>query len=242
VNGPFTKKFKRVSFDWKELDHHSAEDRAVFAFACFAVSEINSLRNILLLALHKVTDDNSIDGFVSVQRNMLTRLLSSKLWEFAKAVKGNASSRQGISHEVKAVVVEARKAISKSESKPGWKIARTLRDKSAFHCDIGAISRNIRSGVDDFEADFLIAEEDGNCLFRLGEVVANSGNKSDDFDDLLDWVQEMWGISVYFHLAVLNKLLPREFYSNRERTEEIFFPNDLVFSSATRLPIIGRHP
>jgi len=235
-------KLKRVSFEWQELGQHSVDDRSIFAFACLVQSEIIALRNILLLALHKVEENSTVDCFVSVQRNMLIRLLTGKLWEFTKALGSKASSRPGISPPVRAAIEEARAGVKLLKSLPGWIIAATLRDKLAFHYDMGALRKNVQSGIDNFAADFLIAETDGNCVFRLGEVVANGGRQEGDFDDLLDWNQKMSRVSFNFHVAVTNILIPSELYLERERIEEVNFPLDLVCDQTSRLPVIWSTP
>jgi hypothetical protein len=190
VSGEIAVNFKKVEFTWSELSSLSNDDRALLAFACFVVSEVNCLRNLTIQALHSISENPIAEKFVSVQRNTLVRILVSKLWEFSKAIENKGVKLKGLSDKARTAVKSAASELSVAGKLPGAKLAESLRNKATFHYDIGQFVKNIRDGMADFEAGFLIAEADGNCVFRMGEVVASGNEKPVNFAELLEWVQK----------------------------------------------------
>ena len=231
-------KFKKVELSWSELSSLSNDDRALLAFACFVVSEVNCLRNLTIQALHSICENPTAEKFVSVQRNTLVRILVSKLWEFSRAIEKKGVKLTGLSHKARTAVTSAAAELSVASKMPGAKLAESLRNKAPFHYDIGQFAKNIRDGMADFDAGFLIAEADGNCVFRMGEVVANGNEKSVNFTELLEWVQKLSRTITDFHLGLANGLIPSSLVRAREVVESVRFPSDLVATYDTRLPVL----
>jgi len=235
-------KFRRVSFLWSELSALPTDDRALLAFACFAVSEVNCLRNLTIQSLHQVPENPTAEKYVSIQRNTLVRILVGKLWEFCTAIERKGTKLADLSTKAKAAVTFAADQIVAAGALPGAKVANNLRNKTTFHYDIGQFRKNIRAGVGDFEAGFEITEQDGNCVFRMGEVVANGNDKQVNFEELLAWMQEIARTMTEFHLSLLNGIIPSSLFQSREKEEFIEFPKDLVAFLSDRLPVLMRSP
>lgn len=235
-------KFKRVDFSWSELSSLSNNDRALLAFACFAVSEVNCLRNLTIQSLHKISDNPIAEKFVLIQRNTLVRILVGKLWEFCRAIEKKGAKLSGLSPQAKTAMVSVSDEIATAGRLPGAKLAEDLRNKTTFHYDIGQFGKNIRSGLADFDAGFLIAEHDGNCVFGMGEIVANGNENHVNFTELLDWVQKISKSMTEFHLALANGLIPSSLVRAREKVVSVSFPNDLVATPTDRLPVLMSKP
>lgn len=56
----------------------------MFALVSFAVSEINALQRLSLFSLFTLAEDKELEAVALVQRNLMTRMMTAKLFEFLK--------------------------------------------------------------------------------------------------------------------------------------------------------------
>lgn len=248
------KKLATYRLRWSELDQMNVDDRALFAFACLAVSEISILRRLNLLSLYTVDDNKHLEAAAELQRNLLLRVSTGKIFEFSQAFEEKIYPSKKFSAAARSHVEIAWKSIEQQRKSRGYKIAEKIRNKVGFHYDFGQIKAQSSQSEGDIDASLYFTEEDGNCFFPIGdriafgrlEVLGNippspQNQKRDEIAEWIDWEREMLRVATKFHQSLLESLILPLFPGRLARETVVWFDTDLIATTGkSRLPLFLR--
>ena len=229
---------------WSDLDTLPDGDKALFSLASFMVSEINSLNRMLLFTIFTVDDDASAEEVAAIQRNLVLRTNTLKLFECQKTIARLAAS-EDLSHKAIQVVRAARGALEAANLLEGYSVAKAFRNKISGHYDYQQALKNTRAVSDDFECSMYIAEESGNSFFPIGErivfdriIIPNSnsdlpiGPNEASIDSWIQWSLEVGRCVRKFHFDLFETLIAPLVDGRKTRPRQVWIDPELV----------GKHP
>lgn len=229
---------------WRDLASLSDGDKALFSLASFMVNEINSLNRMLLFTIFTIDDDASVEEVAAIQRNLVLRTNTLKLFECQKTITRLTNSEE-LSDAATNVIREAAAALKVANALDGYSVAKAFRNKMGGHYDYQQVLKNTRASNDDFECAMYIAEEAGNSFFPIGERVvfdrllvpkpndeAPIKPSEASIDSWIEWSLEVGRCLRKFHYDLFETLVAPLVEGRKTRPRQIWMDTDLV----------GKHP
>lgn len=168
--------FQEFPISVENLRSLPGEHVAAMAALEYAVSEVNALRRVFLSQSHVYTGDRVIDEAMSIQRLVILRTWSSKLFE-AKEFLGSLCGKKPVSidQRLNDLASEALLSLAASESSEGYEVARDVRHEASNHYPFEVARKNIEYIHKDALLSMFVHEHVGNDFFPMGEAVMFHG-------------------------------------------------------------------
>ncbi len=185
-------KIYKVTIDKDELKSLPQEEVLFFIQAGSALNDINILNKLLIVSNKKV--DNPIETKAQNSQTLFVlSILTGKLWEcWIFLRKAYFQTKLSESYE-QLLSNEAKECLSKLKSCFGrGTLIKNIRNKLAFHYDMGEIRDSVNQMLDDNIPEFYMSEFQGNNLFYISEFIrlkiileyTGKSNASEAFDTL----------------------------------------------------------
>lgn len=142
----------------------------------FAITETNALMRIFLAQSHDPTGESVIDEASNIQKLVILRTWSSKLFETKEFLK-SICGKKSLTNDA-ALIRLASDAISDLESlsnREGYNVANDIRHESSNHYPFGAAKKNLKHVHKDALCNLYMNQHGGNDFFPLGEAVMFHG-------------------------------------------------------------------
>ena len=191
--------FWEITVTPEELKKLPEDQQAIIAILCFAVSEVNSLARLYIFNSHDLVGEDAIDSAAFIQRLLLLRTWSSKLFEIRQCLSKIAKQKQTHDSEVLRLVGEALARFEEINDPVATPIVRDIRNGLANHYSFADAKRNLKHVKPSAVCNFYIHKMNGNSFYPLGEEVMfmgmmNRHAKRDDtlqamelFDEWMQW-------------------------------------------------------
>jgi hypothetical protein len=243
-------KFKLKLSDLSALSH---SEKAALTLLCFVVSELNSLKRLSLFAMHteKLPDDAIPSA--AVQRNLILRTITAKLFEFLRLVEKKVDP-SAVDDRVKKIFQQFSKELDEARTGIGFTIAKKIRNKMANHFDFEEAEKIVAQCPDTVECDFYLTEASGNSYYPMGdEVIFASGvlkaikdsgldiSFHDALDEWIAWTLRLSNLADSIHVAIFEELVAPLVPDRMAHHRPVWLPEDLVAQHpGFRLPIFIR--
>ena len=238
---------------WHELQSLSRGERALFAVSSFALSEVNVLQRLSLFSLYQVSGNKHVEEAASIQRNVLLRLVTLKLFEFRKLVERSSSSGE-LSGRCRAIVESKLDDLKRIDDLPGFRIAKLIRNKVVGHYDFEQTIRSVDRCEDDFECSLYLADEAGNSFFPIGEKIVferlgalpiererAEADSAAEVQQWIDWTTAVGQCLKDLHFQVFFEVVAPLFDGRKARQRDEWIDPDLVGDHPTfRIPVFLR--
>ncbi len=158
-----------------DFDAHDLDSVAALAALSYAVSEINVVLRLYLFIDHDFDGPPELDSINHVQRNVLLRILSAKIFEASEMVQLRGRYNRSNSVHLKSTLLPFQKSFKRLKRHPGYTLVQNLRNEATNHCTLNAARLNLSEIPDTSDFSFLLHSMDGNCLYLMGETVMHYG-------------------------------------------------------------------
>ncbi|MBS3978991.1 MAG: hypothetical protein KGZ77_04225 [Rhodobacteraceae bacterium] len=232
---------------WHELSYLSEDEKAALGLVSLAANEVNVLTRLNLLQLREVVDDTIVDQGYWIQRSVILRIWSAKLYEFKIFIDNLCSGKtKCASKAVIDLAAKAQKAFTGAEKHSGYEIARESRNEITNHYELNPLRKNIKHL--DPKSDVSICLHDIRCnsFSRLGEAVGLVGlllrktsstndvaEKAAAFESWLDWnlLASDWidGVELDFYEEFVFKHFP-----DRSAIEKAYYVDPRLVGEPTK--------
>ena len=245
--------FGCIRRSYSEMTALPPEHAAFLGVVEYMVTELNVLQRIYLQADHREIESPIVEEITAIQRNLVMRTISSKLFEFVEFCDGVVRSCKSVtlSNLVRASVERFR---SLDETK-GFEIARNLRHESANHYSFKAALKNLQFVDEDTNFDIYAGKLEGNTFFPFGERLMFNARMDRHFDstgfsdtgEYLDhWIAWMLGSASWarlLHKQAFEVLWMEAHPTGKFEEESVRLPEALVVSLDTAsLPLFAGRP
>ncbi len=231
------------------------EHTAAMSVLGFAISELNALRRIFLSQSHEYTGEKPIDEASSIQRLVVLRTWSSKLFEvrdFLQSLSGKKSLTDD--PRLQELAEKALLDINMSGSQEGFEVARDVRHEASNHYLFEAAKKNIPHLHEGASLNFYIHEHGGNDFFPIGEAVMFHGRlhrrwknvpsieeRRRKFDQWIEWCMVTNEVLSVVHANFAKVLVFEKLGRNSFYTKNYWVPYALVGSPSGRMtPVFFR--
>jgi hypothetical protein len=221
----------------------------------FAANETNALRRIFLSQSHDYTGEEVIDAASSIQRLVILRTWSSKLFEAEEFLKSLCGKKPLTQDKLLiGLALEALSDLKGSTNVEGAQVAQDVRNESSNHYPFGAAKKNLSHVHKDALCNIYLHKHGGNDFFPFGEAVMFHGRlhrrwKSDasfevrkiKFDNWIRWCLEANDALARTHAKFVNAILFAALGRNTLYQKTYYVPESLVGHPLERLtPVFFR--
>lgn len=211
----------KIPLRMSDLDGIEPDIQAALALSSYAATECFVLMRLYLDACHKFTGNDEVDLMAIIQRNVIERAWSAKLyefWDFLKLSGDNKTSSKPLQDAAEHALAEYREL----GDAPGHALARNLRHEATNHYTLSSARKNLQYVDGKSDISLLIQPQKGNAFYTMGEVVMflgrmNRQNKSGDFKSFGDaysawfeWNKAVTNLIGDFHHALfIEHVMPK---------------------------------
>lgn len=228
------------SISKKEFDDLDPDLAAASAIVCYAYSEINTLRRLYLFSTHDLIDNDVIDSMNFMQRQVLLRVWSAKLFEFADFLELKKYSKTN-NETLKGLAKSARQSFEMLKADDAYKTVRLIRNEATNHYALSPAKKNLAHIGKSPLLSLCMHEIGGNSFFPLGEEVmfigrmnriAGKGSTKEEISEVykkwLSWniLATKWLNEV--HSLFLSKILMEKFPDRKALRRNYWLPMDMV--------------
>ncbi|WP_299026012.1 hypothetical protein [uncultured Sulfitobacter sp.] len=161
-------KLKSVSFNYDQFCRLSEHEQILLALLSYAISETNALWRVFVCAIQTTTGTVQVDQAVAVQRGVLLRTWSSKLFEFDKALK-DLRQRPKIDPALKSFVDDMRSKLAGPDKTKIPKLVEEFRNEAGNHATVSAAKKNLDFLSKTAPLNMLFSDLEANTVLPLGE-------------------------------------------------------------------------
>ena len=236
-----------------DLSALSRSEKAALTLLCFVVSELNSLKRLSLFAMHTEELPDDAVPAVAVQRNLILRTITAKLFEFLRLVEKKVDPA-AVDDRVKMVFQRYSKELDEARTGVGFTIAKKIRNKMANHFDFEEAEKVAAQCPETVECSFYLTEANGNSYYPMGdEIIFASGilkaikdsgltiSFQDALDEWIDWTLRLSNLADSIHVAIFEELVVPLVPDRMAHHRPIWLPEDLVAKHpGFRLPLFIR--
>jgi hypothetical protein len=216
---------------------------AALATLSYAVTEVNCLARIFLSQSHDYIGEKLIDELVGVQRLVILRTWSAKLFEVIEFLQGFSSKKSQLTDDplIVKLAQEALVELAPLTKSEGYEAARDLRHEATNHYSFKAAKGNIRHVHSDALCSLYIHRHGGNDFFPLGEAVMFHGRlhrrwkdlqsldrKREKFDSWLQWCMDANKFLIELHAKFANAIVFKGLGRNTFYQRNYFVPESMV--------------
>jgi hypothetical protein len=247
---------------WSELASLTLDEKAALSILGFLVSEINALKRLSLLAMFPHDEKSDIAPAIAIQRNLILRTTTAKLFEFLRFVEKRLDNKAEVT-SVTRILTGFSEELAGLREGIGFRLARQIRHKMANHLDFDEAKASAETAGNDVECSFYLTVANGNSYFPIGdEVVFASSLKrtwesetdenspleeeerpsfADALDAWIDWTLKLSDLADRVHLALFKELVEPLVPDRMAQHKPVWLDPDLVASHpGFRLPIFVR--
>lgn len=224
----------------KEFDELDPDLAAASAIVSYAYSEINTLMRLYLFSCHDLIDDDVIDSLNFMQRQVLLRTWSAKLFEFADFLELKKYSKTN-NEILKELAKSARKSFEKLKADSAYKTVRSIRHEATNHYALSPAKKNLEHIGKSPSLSLYMHKVGGNSFFPLGEEVmfvgrmnraAGKGSSKEEIHEAykkwLDWNLQATQWLNNVHSQFMNKILLEKFPDRKALRRNYWIPMDMV--------------
>ena len=236
-----------------DLSGLSKSEKAALTVLCFIVSELNSLHRLSLFAMHSEDLPQDALPAVALQRNLILRTTTAKLFEFLRFAEKKIDP-DALDDRVKKVFQKFSKELGESRSGIGFTIAKKIRNKMANHFDFEEAGKIVEQCPESTECSFFLTESSGNSYYPMGDdIIFVSGilkaikdskltiTFRDALDAWINWTLQLSRLADSIHFAIIKELILPLVPDRMARHRALWLPKDLVAEHPRfRLPIFIR--
>ena len=231
----------------------SRSEKAALTILCFIVSELNSLKRLSLFAMDTQELPEDVIPSMAVQRNLILRTITAKLFEFLRVVEKKVDAT-AVDDRVKKVFQRFSKELDEARTGIGFTIAKKIRNKMANHFDFEEAEKVVAQCAETVDCNFYLTEASGNSYYPMGdEIIFASGilkairdskldiSFQDALDEWIDWTLRLSKLADIMHGAIFEELVLPLVPDRMAHHRPIWLPEDLVAEHpGFRLPIFIR--
>jgi len=239
----------------KDLRELPLEHVSAVAALSYVVSEVNALRRIFLSQSDECTGQTVIDEALNVQKLVILRTWSSKLFEIKEFLEILCSTKP-LTDDVKLcqLALEAIADLKVSTTLEGYQVARDLRNEASSHYSFEAAKKNVPHLHEGALCNMYISDTGGNDFFPLGESVMFHGRlhrrwknipsleeRRLKFDQWIMWCVEANESLIKSHAKFSNNLIFSALGRNKFYQKNYWVPEPLVGHPLSRMtPVFSR--
>jgi len=237
----------------RELSELSEDQQAVLAILSYAVSEANVFAKLYIAAAQDLIDDKVIDSAASIQRFVVLRSWSAKLFEVEDFLLLGGKKKKTKDPEIIGLAEASLEEFKALREQEGYQISRDMRNEATSHYSFSAAKKNLPFVSDHAVCNMYLHEQNGNSFYPLGEEVMFIGrlnrrganlDKEETAALLGIWMQ--WNISANkwlseTHLRFVRDLVLKKFEKKYARKRAFWVPSEHVATnSEARVPVFYR--
>lgn len=159
------------SLRWADLRDLPEDQVAFLGVLSYAVSEVNALSGIYIFSSHPMIENEAIDNAILIQRFVLLRSWSARLFEAIELLENGVKKRQISDQDLLEFVKECLKELSAIKSSKGYELARDLRNESTNHYSFSTAKKNLKHISDRANCNMYLHEKKVNSFYPFGEEV-----------------------------------------------------------------------
>lgn len=234
---------------WRDLKHLSEVELAALSGVFFCDNEVNALRRLCFLSMYWLTENDRIHKAAEIQRNMLLRTLTGRLFEFLE-LYNQISSKGRQSSAIVEAMATLRNDHRDCRKHPGYKVAEVIRKRQAHHYDFNSIRDLVARHDPNTPFDFNLAPESGSAFApfaealvfnpdpqgRLEEELTREESKS-LVNDWIEWTHVATELLKKLREELLQRLILSKNPDLRPRFRTEYLPPDLKVEASFRLPL-----
>jgi len=162
-----------LEFDanWETMSKLPEDHIAAISVLCYAVSEVNALARIYLSQSHEYIGERAIDSASNIQRFVILRSWSAKLFEIEKSLQLGGKKPKSTDIILLELADGAKKEFEKLATGNGYNIARDIRHEATNHYSFKAAKKNLGNVPANIDCNMYLHEIGGNSFYPLGEAV-----------------------------------------------------------------------
>lgn len=208
----------------------------------YAVTEVNALRRVFLSQSHDYTRNRVIDEALSIQRLVILRTWSSKLFEVREFFE-SLCGKKPVSSDAKlsGLAASALASLAESEDLEGYEVARDVRNEASNHYLFSVAKKNIDHIHEGALLNMYVHRHVGNDFFPLGEAVmfharlhrrwksvASLEERRKKFEQWLDWCVKTTDSLIASHATFAQTLIFTALGKNTLYQKDFWVPEALV--------------
>jgi len=245
---------------WGELSPLTLDEKAALSILGFLVSEINALKRMSLFSMFPHTEHSDLAPSIAIQRNLLLRTATAKLFEFLRFVEKRLDPQAEVT-SVSRILGKFSTELSSLRDGIGFQLAKHIRNKMANHLDFDEAKFSAEAASNTAECSFYLTNANGNSYYPIGdEIVFASAlqgiwkvseeqktNKEEKasfeeaLDAWIDWTLKLSDLADRVHLALFTELVEPLVPKRMAHHRVMWMDSDLVAQHpGFRLPIFVR--
>lgn len=234
---------------WRDLTNLSQVEKAALTGVFFCDNEVNSLRRLCRLSMFWIEDNETIHRAAEIQRNMLLRTLTGRLFEFL-ALYNEISSKGRTSAKLVGVIGSLKDAHRECRKHPGFRIAEKIRNSQAHHYSLDAIGQLVDRHGADSKLDFNFSPESDNAFAPFAEALVFNpdpqGRLEEELPELvaeelvndwINWTHAATDLLRSLRDSLVEALVAPEIPKMRPQFRTEFLAPDLKVEETARLPL-----
>jgi len=233
---------------WNVLRQLPEDHLAAVAVLSYAVSETNALLRIYLSQAHEHVGQKALDSASNIQRFIIIRNLSSRLFEAENFITSLASKDDESQNVVSRLAKDSSIRFSELRSGEGYFVARDIRHEATAHYSFSAAKKNLRRVHKGADCNMYLHRLNGNCFYPFGEEVMfharlnrrwekiqTKEERDSFFSSWLDWTLEANAWLDRTHAEFTNELIFKALGRNQTRKATYSAPLEFSGHAADRL-------
>lgn len=192
------RKMRKLSIPKEHIASLSDERVALLAAFSYHLSEVNVFWRVYNCCTHSASGKGDADFSISIQKNAILRVWSSKIYEFLDGLPEKTDDKK-LSEFIKTIRSKLNPPKEVSTFKNS--LAARFRNEATFHFTVESIKKRLKYTSQATTTDFFFDEVETNSFFPFGEEAvfvtsfngyAPSSSKEEQlaaFEAWLEWIQ-----------------------------------------------------
>lgn len=236
--------FVEYPTSWARIQQLPDDQQAAIALLSYAVSEANALSRLYILNSHNLIDEEAIDCATSIQRFLLLRIWSAKLFEVEDFLQlGSAKKKASKDKDLLELAADALQSFSKLRDTTAYPVVRNIRHEATNHYSFKAAKQNLKHVSKNANCNMYLHELNGNSFYPMGEEVmfigrinrhgaslATKDQKSELLESWMNWNLEANNWLAQTHKSFVSKLIFEPDGQKSARKRSYWIPPEMVGS------------
>ncbi len=246
--------FFEYPINWARIQQLPEDQQAAIAVLSYAVSEANALSRLYIFNSHNMIDEEAIDCATSIQRFLLLRIWSAKLFEVEEFLKLGGTKKESKDEDLLELATDALENFSKLRSTEAYPIVRNIRHEATNHYSFKAAKDNLKHVSKNANCSMYLHELSGNSFYPMGEEVmfigrinrhgASLATKEQKSEQLESWMNWNLGANRWLaqtHYSFINRLIIEPDGRKPAQKRSYWIPPEMAGSREERMaPIFLR--
>ncbi|MFW8633575.1 hypothetical protein [Cribrihabitans pelagius] len=248
--------FWEYPISWRLMQTLPEDQQAAIAVLSFAVSEVNALSRLYIFNAHKLIGEAAIDCATSIQRFLLLRAWSAKLFEIEDFLNLGGKKKVTRDKELLKLANRALESFVTLRDERIYPIVRDIRNEATSHYSLTAAKKNLKFVSYNANCNMYIHEMSGNSFYPMGEEVMFIGRlnrrgaslptkdeRAAQFESWMNWNVSATNWLSSTHASFVRELIFEKQKSRAARKRTYWIPPKFVGSREDGLaPIFLRKP